>query len=330
MPMDVSMFRYVESLPEENINLASSAMRGMNPEGLGGVEIEEQIAKLYGVEKEQVIVTPSGTFASFFTLYHLRKKISSLVTITPEYPAYYYQAREIGITATLENRISSEGVDLSPWDVDEKTAYFISNPNNPTGLSWSDESLKSIARETEGNESYLVIDDTFSFFNGTFPKRLETGNTIILGSVSKFFGESGIKMGWIVAGRQTIEEMRELVGIIVPMISTSVKRRGSYLLSNINVYREYNKKKIDENSKILFEHLDEYLVGYKGTIVNAISVGGESTGFSLSLMTEGVSTVPGYYFGSDSLVRIGIGTEDPERTEKGVKTIANKVSNWKR
>jgi aspartate/methionine/tyrosine aminotransferase len=214
--------------------------------------------------------------------------------------------------------------------VEEKTAYFISNPNNPTGLAWSEESIKSIARETEGNESYLVIDDTFSFFNGSFPRKMETGNTIILGSVSKFFGESGIKMGWIVAGRQIIDDMRELIGLMVPVISNAVKRRGSYLLSNINVYKEYNRKKLEENSRILFENLDEYIIGFKGSIVNAISVEGASTKFSLSLMSEGVSTVPGYYFGSDSLVRVGIGAEDAERTEKGAKLIAKMISEWKR
>jgi aspartate/methionine/tyrosine aminotransferase len=328
--MDVSIFRYVDSIPENNINFASSAMRGMNPDGLGGADVEEQIAKLYGVQKEQVIVTPSNTFGSFFTLYHLRNKISSMVTITPEYPAFHYQANEIGIKSSMDNRISAEGLDLSPWDVEEKTAYFISNPNNPTGLAWSEESIKSIARETEGNESYLVIDDTFSFFNGSFPRKMETGNTIILGSVSKFFGESGIKMGWIVAGRQIIDDMRELMGLMVPVISNAVKRRGSYLLSNINVYKEYNRKKLEDNSRILFENLDEYIIGFKGSIVNAISVERGSTKFSLSLMSEGVSTVPGYYFGSDSLVRVGIGAEDAERTEKGAKVIAKMISEWKR
>ena len=330
MPMDVSIFRYVDSIPENNINFASSAMRGMNPDGLGGADVEEQIAKLYGVQKEHVIVTPSNTFGSFFTLYHLRNKISSMVTITPEYPVFHYQANEIGIKSSMDNRISAEGLDLSPWDVEEKTAYFISNPNNPTGLAWSEESIKSIARETEGNESYLVIDDTFSFFNGSFPRKMETGNTIILGSVSKFFGESGIKMGWIIAGRHIIDDMRELIGLMVPVISNAVKRRGSYLLSNINVYKEYNRKKLEENSRILFENLDEYIIGFKGSIVNAISVEGASTKFSLSLMSEGVSTVPGYYFGSDSLVRVGIGAEDAERTEKGAKIIAKMISEWKR
>ena len=137
-------------------------------------------------------------------------------------------------------------------------------------------------------------------------------------------------MGWIIAGRHIIDDMRELIGLMVPVISNAVKRRGSYLLSNINVYKEYNRKKLEENSRILFENLDEYIIGFKGSIVNAISVEGASTKFSLSLMSEGVSTVPGYYFGSDSLVRVGIGAEDAERTEKGAKIIAKMISEWKR
>lgn len=329
MPMDVSLFRYVDSLPEENINFASSAMRGINPEGLGNLDIEEQIANAYGVDRDQIIITPSGTFASFFTLYHLRNKISTMVTITPEYPAYYYQAKEIGIDVSLDNRVSVDGVDFSPWDVEEKTAYFISNPNNPTGLTWSDESLRSIARETEGNNSYLVVDDTFSFFNGDFPKHIETGNSIILGSVSKFFGECGIKMGWIIAGRQIIDDMKEIVWKIVPVISDNVKRRGSYLFENVNVFGDYNSKKIDQNSEILFESLDEYIIGYKGSVINAISIGGRSMKFALSLMGKGISSVPGYYFGSDSLLRIGIGSEGAERTERGTKAILDEINGWK-
>lgn len=325
MSLEVSMFDYVESLPKDSINLASSGMSGLNSEGMGNDDLEGQIGKLYGVDKGQVIVTPSCTFASFFTLYSLRKKVSRIVTITPEYPAYYYQAREIGIDVTLDNRLSSDGLDLSPWDVEENTAYFISNPNNPTGLNWSDESLKSVARETEGNESYLVVDDTFSLFNGTSPKRLETGNTIILGSVSKFFGDSGIKMGWIVSKKEIIEEMKERIGIIIPSLSTIVKRRGSYLLASVNSYGEYNRKKLDTNSKILFETLDEYIVGYKGSIVNALMVDKGSVEFSFSLLGEGVSTVPGHYFGSDSLVRLGIGGEDAERVEKGAKIILKRL-----
>ncbi|MEM0141152.1 MAG: pyridoxal phosphate-dependent aminotransferase [Thermoplasmatales archaeon] len=330
MPMDISMFRYMDSLPDGNINLASSAMRGMSPEGLGSGEVERQIAKMYGVDADQVIVTPSGTFASFFVLYHLRKKIRSLVTIVPEYPVFFYQAREIGMEVVLDNRLTSEGVDLSPWDVEEKTAYFLSNPNNPTGLSWSDESLKSIGRETEGNESYLIIDDTFSFFNGIFPKKLETGNSIIIGSVSKFFGESGIKMGWIIAGKNLIDDLKERIDFIVPVISNVVKRRGSYLFDNVKVYGEYNRKKLEENSKILFDALDENIVGYKGSIVNALSIGKESSKFCLSLISNGVSTVPGYFFGTDSIIRVGIGSEDSERIQKGIDVIVSKIKEWTR
>ncbi|MEM0073824.1 MAG: pyridoxal phosphate-dependent aminotransferase [Thermoplasmatales archaeon] len=330
MPMDISMFKYMDSLPDGNINLASSAMKGMNPEGFGNGEVEKQLAKIYSVDPDQVIITPSGTFSSFFVLYHLRKKIRSLVTIVPEYPVFFYQAREIGIDVVLDNRLTPEGIDLSPWDVDEKTAYFLSNPNNPTGLSWTDESLKSIGRETEGNESYLIIDDTFSFFNGVFPKKLETGNTILIGSVSKFFGDSGIKMGWIIAGKNLIEDIRERLNFMVPVISNLVKRRASYLFDNVKVYGDYNRKKLQENSDILFEALDEYIISYRGSIINALSIGKDSSKFSLSLMNSGVLTVPGYFFGADSIIRVGIGSEDSERVQKGVGIILERIKDWMR
>ncbi|MEM4068586.1 MAG: pyridoxal phosphate-dependent aminotransferase [Thermoplasmatales archaeon] len=330
MPMDISMFKYMDSLPDGNINLASSAMKGMNPEGFGNGEVEKQLAKIYSVDPDQVIITPSGTFSSFFVLYHLRKKIRSLVTIVPEYPVFFYQAREIGIDVVLDNRLTPEGIDLSPWDVDEKTAYFLSNPNNPTGLSWTDESLKSIGRETEGNESYLIIDDTFSFFNGVFPKKLETGNTILIGSVSKFFGDSGIKMGWIIAGKNLIEDIRERLNFMVPVISNLVKRRASYLFDNVKVYGDYNRKKLQENSDILFEALDEYIISYRGSIINALSIGKDSSKFSLSLMNSGVLTVPGYFFGADSIIRVGIGSEDSDRVQKGVGIILERIKDWMR
>ncbi|MEM4380455.1 MAG: pyridoxal phosphate-dependent aminotransferase, partial [Thermoplasmatales archaeon] len=227
-------------------------------------------------------------------------------------------------------RLTPEGIDLSPWDVDEKTAYFLSNPNNPTGLSWTDESLKSIGRETEGNESYLIIDDTFSFFNGVFPKKLETGNTILIGSVSKFFGDSGIKMGWIIAGKNLIEDIRERLNFMVPVISNLVKRRASYLFDNVKVYGDYNRKKLQENSDILFEALDEYIISYRGSIINALSIGKDSSKFSLSLINSGVLTVPGYFFGADSIIRVGIGSEDSDRVQKGVGIILERIKDWMR
>lgn len=329
MPLDISLFDYVMFLPKDNLDLASSAMSGINHEGSSDGELEELIAKTYGVHRDQVIIAPSGTFASFFVLNFLRKKIRNLTTIAPEYPAYAYQARDIGINFNLDNRITAEGIDLSPWDVEEDTAYFISNPNNPTGLSWSDESLRSIARETESNESFLIIDDTFSFFNSSYARRLEIGNSIIVSSMSKFFGDSGIKLGWIISNKDIIDKMRQKMMFIVPEISDSVKRRANYLLNSINVYREYNNKKIDQNSKILFEYLDDFILGNKGTIVNALSVERDSLKFSLSLLTEGISTVPGCFFGSDSIVRLGIGSESPDRLENAARIILNKLDREK-
>jgi aspartate/methionine/tyrosine aminotransferase len=329
MPMGISLFGYIRSLPEDNINMASSGMKGINPEGNGIENVEDLVSRLYGVKSNNVMITPSGTFASFFTLFYLRKKIRRMITITPEYPVFYYQAKELGYEVEIENRLTDDGIELSPWDVEENAAYFLSNPNNPSGLIWSDESLRSIARETEGNDSYLIVDDTFSFFTSTFSKKMDIGNNIMIGSMSKFFGDSGIKMGWIVARDSIIQEMSEMMDIIVPDISLAVRRRAHYLLSNMEMYKDYNTKKLKANYAVLKENLGDYLVDSPAQIINALYVNENSLKFSQSLLKEGVSSIPGIFFGSDNIIRICIGTEEQERIERGAKIISRKLVNGK-
>ncbi len=329
MPMDISLFRFIRNLPEDNINFASSGMKGINPEGYGNENVEDLISKIYGTKPGNVILTPSGTFASFFTLFYLRKKIRKMITIAPEYPVFHYQAKELGYDIVIENRLSDDGIELSPWDVEENTMYFLSNPNNPSGQLWSEESLRSIARETEGNDSYLIVDDTFSFFTSSFTKKMDIGNNIIIGSMSKFFGDSGIKMGWIVARDNIIEDMKEIMDISVPEISSIVKKRANYLLSNTEMYRDYNSKKIKNNYSVLKENLGDYLLESNAQIINAMFVKENSTKFSMSLIKEGISTIPGIFFGSDNIIRVCIGSEDQERIERGAKVISKKMVNDK-
>lgn len=329
MPMDVSLFKYIRSLPEENINFAGSGMKGINPDGNGNENVEELISKLYGIKSDNVLVTPSGTFASFFTLFFLKKKIRKMITIKPEYPVFYYQARELEIDVEMEERMTEDGVELSPWDVEENAVYFLSNPNNPSGMVWSDESLRSIARETEGNDSYLVVDDTFAFFTSSFSKKMDIGNSIMIGSVSKFFGESGIKLGWIAARDSIIKEMRESMDMMVPDISLAVRKRASYLLSNIEMYRDYNSKKLKTNYAILKESLGDYLVDSPAQIINALYINESSMKFSQSLLRDGISTIPGIFFGYDNIVRVCIGAEEPDRVERGAKVISKKLVNGK-
>ncbi len=323
MDFKVSLFQYLQSLPSTNINLANSGMGGINPEGLDNSVLEDLIANMYQVKSSQVILLPSGTFGSFFILYYLRRKLHKFYSITPEYPVFFYQASELGYDIITENRITDNTVDLSPWDVDENSVYFVSNPNNPTGTIWSDESVRSILRETEGNNSYLVLDDTFSFFNQKYQRpKVDIGNLIVVGSISKFFGYSGARLGWIVSRDEIIHEMKDLIRYVVPEISEINKKRAAYLFKNMNIYNSFNFKKLEENYKILKERLDDYLIQNSIQIINSLKLEKSSSmNFSQNLTMKGVNTVPGFFFGDDSIVRLGIGLESSDRIDVATKII---------
>lgn len=327
MDFKISMFQYLNSLPPENINLANSGMGGINPEGLDSSSLEEIIANLYQVQKEQVLLIPSGTFGSFFILYFLRKHSNKMFSILPEYPVFFYQAQQLGYELNLENRLVDGALDLSPWDVEEDSIYFISNPNNPTGIIWSEESVRSILRETEGNNSYLIVDDTFSFFNQKFQRpKVDIGNLIILGSISKFFGNSGAKLGWIISKQEIVDKMRDELRYIVPDIPEINKRRASYLFNNINIYNSFNFKKLDENSKALKESLKDFILPNNIQIINALTFEKKnSLALAQKIISKGVNIVPGYFFGSDNIMRIAIGIETKERIESAAKIILESI-----
>jgi len=327
MDFKISMFQYLESLPQENINLANSQMGGISPEGYDSSDLESIIASIYQVQRNQVLLVPSGTFGSFFILYYLRSLSHRLFSIVPEYPVFFYQAEELNYEINLENRLIDGSLDLSPWDVEENSVYFISNPNNPTGFSWSEESVRSIIRETEGNNSYLVIDDTFSFFNQKYQRpKVDIGNLIILGSISKFFGNSGAKLGWIISKEEIIERMRDKLRYMVPIIPEINRRRVAYLFNNINIYNSFNFKKLEENYKVLKENLKDFLLPSGIQIIDTLQLDNkESLSVSQRIISKGVNVVPGYFFGADNIIRIAIGIESKERIEKAAKIILESI-----
>jgi len=65
MDFKISMFQYLESLPQENINLANSQIGGISPEGYDSSDLESIIASIYQVQRNQVLWYQAGHLVHF-------------------------------------------------------------------------------------------------------------------------------------------------------------------------------------------------------------------------------------------------------------------------
>ena len=92
-----------------------------------------------------------------------------------------------------------------------KMFYGIPNSQNPSGITYSDEKRREVARVMEEHGALFVEDDAYGelYFSGTARHSIQTylpGQTVITGSFSKILAP-GMRMGWVVAPTAIMEQL---------------------------------------------------------------------------------------------------------------------------
>jgi len=92
-----------------------------------------------------------------------------------------------------------------------KLVYTVPNFQNPSGISYSEENRREVARILEGTNTLLIEDDPYGdlrYYGDPLPsfKTLLPDNTILLGSFSKTV-VPGFRLGWIVASGEIMEKL---------------------------------------------------------------------------------------------------------------------------
>jgi len=93
----------------------------------------------------------------------------------------------------------------------------INSPNNPSGAGYSDRFLQEVVELAEKKNLFLIMDDIYHklIFDGrkapsayTWAKqRLESSRLIVINGLSKLYGMTGFRIGWVVASKQLVEVM---------------------------------------------------------------------------------------------------------------------------
>ncbi|MFC7391941.1 threonine-phosphate decarboxylase CobD [Scopulibacillus cellulosilyticus] len=93
-----------------------------------------------------------------------------------------------------------------------KDAVFICHPNNPTGVTYSQETLLKVIEEASNLGVYVVIDEAFYDFcieEISMSKYVtDYRHLIILRSLTKMYALAGIRLGYIIADEAVINHLK--------------------------------------------------------------------------------------------------------------------------
>lgn len=313
--------------------------------GLPGLraKLASYYEKSFGVTaapESQVLVTAGSKIGIFMTLLALLDPGDEVIVHEPAWVSYVDQIRLCrGVPVLMPH--DAEWGDVGRF-VSPRTKVIIMNtPNNPRGSLVSTEELGIVHDVAERGGLHLLSDEAYAEFVPEGSRFVSAGDgdpqldhTVIVNSLSKVFGVSGWRIGYLLSNAPMISAIlmvnQHLITCAPTVLCQYVERHFEEFLGLARPQIAAVLKK----RRAVTDHLDQlgfdYLPG-EATFYLFVSIAGSALGseeFCRQLLVDrGVSVVPGVGYGPtcDGFVRVSVGTESLHRTFRGLDAIRDLV-----
>lgn len=271
-PEDIRLIRWIEdNLRRARYNLSMSGLPEPDFKAMGvDTSLEsmksqapdparyftEVLSELYGYDKKEIFLTTGGSEAIFLLSLLAKSMDSAVFTGIPEYEPIFNVPRNMGCNVRMSH-FSTLPDEVSRYD--GRRSVFLSNPNNPMGNSYSGGYIETL-KESVSRDGFLYVDEAFIEFRlETRPKSVYDGspNLVVNGSLTKFYGFSGMRVGWIVTDSEklrTLNVIRTITGTRNPDYPLWI---AAQCLLNRNKFQERAKSIIEPNLRSLSRVIDK-------------------------------------------------------------------------
>ncbi len=296
---------------------------------------EENYDKL--VAPENIIVCDGAKqclFNIFFTILNPQDEVIIPAPYWVSYPEIVKMCYGVPVFVTPEDggfhpRMEEILRAVSPYT----KAIILNSPNNPSGVIYSEDFICQVVEYCERKGIYVIMDDIYHklAFDSKRPtpayqysqKDLEASNIIVVNGVSKLYGMTGFRIGWVAAQRKLIEIMTNIQAQTISCVSPVMQAAAEGALTGMQSMVESLRLTIQNNRDVMMQELKSFndikCVRPEGTFYclpdfrayNKNSV--ELCNFLLKKAL--VVTVPGKEFGMEGHLRVSYAGTVKDLTE---------------
>ncbi|HJX41214.1 MAG TPA: pyridoxal phosphate-dependent aminotransferase [Anaerolineales bacterium] len=285
---------------------------------------EEHYDKL--VAPENVIVSTGAKQSIYNLLLTLVDPQDEVIILAPywvSYPEMVKLVYGVPVIVTPEDgtfhpRLPEIEAALSSYT----KAIIVNSPNNPSGVVFSDSFIAELVELCERRGIYLIMDDIYHqlVFDGAraapayrFTKvDLESSKVLVVNGVSKLYGMTGFRLGWVVGPRKLVEVMTNLQGQITSNPSAISQAAAEGALTGGQGVVESLRLTIQNNRDVMMRELkglpDLHTVCPQGTfycLPDFRAYAAKSLELADLLLNKAlVVTVPGSEFGAEGHLRL--------------------------
>jgi aspartate/methionine/tyrosine aminotransferase len=318
------------------------------PGGYGYEPLQQRLAQHTGAPAECIVAATGASMANHLAMAVTLDPGDEVLIEQPTYGLFvdianYLHARVNRLPRELIGEFAVDPVRVEALLTPKTRLIVLSNLHNPSGALIPEETLRAIAHLAQGRGIYVLVDEAYlemlfepsatSAF--TIGQKLgrETNPFIVTNSLTKTYGVSGLRCGWILATPELARRMWLLNDLFGVNAAHPAEQLSVRVFDSLAHLRSRTRTILTANGMLLNEFLDsrsdlECFRPSGGTVVFPRLRRGDAEGFVQTLRDKyETSVVPGRFFDMPDHFRIGIGAETPV-VRGGLERLGAALAEW--
>jgi aspartate aminotransferase len=282
------------------------------------------------VAPENVLVSGGAKQALFNLLFTILNPQDEVIVLAPywvSYPEMIKMVYGVPVTVTPEDGTFLPRMQEIEQAVSSYTkAIIVNSPNNPSGIMYPESVIAALVEFCERKGIYLIMDDIYHklVFDGKTPisayrftkKDTENTRVIIINGISKLYGMTGFRIGWVIAPKNIVAIMTNVQAQTTSCVSQILQSAAEGALTGLQSVVETLRLTLENNRNVMLNELKTFsgikVVKPDGTyycLPDFRAYSNESVKLSDFLLKKAlVVTVPGKEFGMEGHLRLSYAT----------------------
>jgi len=300
----------------EDLEISGASWYGYEP-------LQQALAAKCGVATENVVAATGTSMANHLAMAAILNPGDEVLIERPTYDPILATARYLGANVKRLERRFENGFHIEPEDVERaitpRTRLIIfTNLHNPSSALIDLGTLRRIGEIAQRVGARVLVDEVYleTLFDQPAPFAFHLGEQFITtGSLTKAYGLSGLRCGWILAEAELAKRMWRLNDLFGNIPAHPAERLSVIALENLDSIRARARTLIEANRRVLDQFLDsrddlETVRPGLGTVVFPRLKYGRVSELCGTLRDKYQTTVvPGEFFEMPDHIRIGIGCD---------------------
>ena len=315
------------SLPLSELHMSIDQLEIDGPNAYGYEPLKQAIARRYRVPADCVATALGTSMANYFAMATCANPGDEVLIEEPTYGLLLDTARYLGLEIKRFARPASANFQIDLDDFRRKISsrtrlVTLCNMHNPSGALVDDNAMHEVGAMAKKVGARVIVDEVYREMLWEAEPRsafhIDPEVFLSTNSLTKAYGLSGIRCGWILASAEIVERVWHLNDLHAGINVFPADVMGVVAFEQLGRIAELQKKRLNENRRLLRECLEsqsalDYVWPEHGTVVFPRVKNGDAERLCERLRREyELTVVPGGFFEDDQRIRIGVGGKTEE------------------